>query len=356
MPEPAGTPPEPRHDVVVVGGGAVGSFLAATLGSAGHDVTIVTRRAAASGGRRRIEVVDPRGASRSVEVGETDGASSIAGAPDLVVLAVKMPDLAGALSTAAAWPTASLLLFQTGLGAEEGALEAGPGGRLVAGSLTTPVAMSGDTVERLARGGIGLADVRGGHRASLQELVGAFEAGGLRARAFEDAAAMRWSKLLANLMANATSAILDLDPSDVFADRSLFAVERRQLREALAVMRRLGLRPVGLPGADVRPLAIAARLPAGVVRPILRRVVRGGRGGKSPSLRLSLQAGPGPTEVDWLQGAVAREARRLGLRAPVNERLAAIVQDCSEDPGRWAWFRGRGDRLLAALSAEGDHD
>jgi hypothetical protein len=72
--------------------------------------------------------------------------------------------------------------------------------------------------------------------------------GGLRARRLEDAASMRWSKLLANLLGNATSAILDMDPGDVYRDRGLFDVERRQLREALAVMRALGLRPLALPG------------------------------------------------------------------------------------------------------------
>ena len=162
---------------------------------------------------------------------------------------------------------------------------------------------------------------------------------------------MRWSKLLANLVGNATSAILDLDPGDVFRDPDLFAVESTQLREALAVMDALGLSPTALPGADVRALAAAVRLPSTLVRPIMARVVAMGRGGKSPSLRRHLQLGGGPSEVDWLNGAVADAARRLGQRAPVNTRLAQIVAECSGDAGRWADFRGRPERLLAELDA-----
>jgi len=54
---------------------------------------------------------------------------------------------------------------------------------------------------------------------------------------------MKWSKLLANLIANATGAILDMDPDAIYADRRLFGVERRQLLETLAVMTALGSGP-----------------------------------------------------------------------------------------------------------------
>jgi hypothetical protein len=53
--------------------------------------------------------------------------------------------------------------------------------------------------------------------------------------------------------------------------------------------------------------------------------------------------------VAWLNGAVAAAALRLNLAAPVNARLREIVTECSRDAERWAWFRGRPDRLLAEL-------
>ena len=166
---------------------------------------------------------------------------------------------------------------------------------------------------------------------------------------------MKWSKLVANLVGNATSAIVDLPPEAVYADAGGFAVERRQLLEALAVMRRLGLAPVALPGADVRLLAAAVRLPPLFARPILRRVVAAGRGGKDPSLRIHARSGSGPSEVGWLNGAVARAAETFGGDARVNRRLAALAEEVLADPVRRAWFEGRPDRLAAAvLEREGD--
>ena len=120
-------------------------------------------------------------------------------------------------------------------------------------------------------------------------------------------------------------------------------------------MRALGAAPVDLPGAAVRPLLVGARLPAWLGRPMLSRAIGGARGGKSPSLRLHVRGGEGsppqagPTEARWLNGAVAREGKRLGQAAPVNAALEALVEEVAADTGRAAWFAGRPDRLREAV-------
>ncbi len=88
-----------------------------------------------------------------------------------------------------------------------------------------------------------------------------------------------------------------------------------------------------LPGANVPLLAIGVRLPRPLSRAILGRVIGGARGGKSPSLRLHLRGGAsGPSEVAWLNGAVARAGARLGVPTPVNAALAALVEAANVDP------------------------
>lgn len=334
--------------IVVIGAGAVGSFLGGTLAAAGHQVTLLRRRAIQAQ-QEQLTIRDPDGRERTVTVTVAGSAASMAQPPDLVVVAVKMPDLPGAIDTVAAWPAATVLAVQNGVGADDLIVAGRPDGGVIAGSLTASVSIEGGEIRRSSRGGIGLAPVRGEVATTVDQLTAAFATGGLPARAFPDAPSMRWSKLVANLLANATCAILDVDPSVVYADRDLFRVELRQLREAQAVMRGLGLRAVALPGADVRLLGVAGRLPERLVRPVLRRLVAGGRGGKSPSLRVHLSVGSGPSEVDWLNGAVARAAADLGQGAPINAALAHLVRQCGRDAGRRAWFKGRPDRLLEAM-------
>jgi 2-dehydropantoate 2-reductase len=340
--------------ILVVGPGAVGTFLGATLAAGGRRVTLLGRGGASDSGSggRRVTVVGPAGVSRTADVASAASAEAVGEPPELIVMAVKMYDLAAAIETIGRWPAAPVLAVENGIGADE-QLVAGGRTALVAGSLTTAVELdrSSRTVERRSRGGIALAPVAGQVGDAIDGLVTAFEAGGLRARRLPEAPAMRWSKLLANLLGNATSAIVDLDPADVYRDAGLFAIEMRQLRETLAIMRALAISPVALPGSDVRLLALAARLPPALVRPVLAQVVARGRGGKSPSLRRYLDRGGGPSEAMWLNGAVARAAHELGRRAPVNERLAAIVTECGDDADRRAWYRGRPDRLVEAVGA-----
>ena len=146
-------------------------------------------------------------------------------------------------------------------------------------------------------------------------------------------------------------AIVDVSPADVYGDPGLYRIERRQLLEAFGVMRLNALEPVSLPGVDVRLLRLGLRLPDPLVRPIIRRAVAGARGRKDPSLRLHAGSGSGPTEVAWLNGAVAEEAARHGRAAPVNRRLAELVASVVADPERQNWFRGRPDRLVEAVGA-----
>jgi 2-dehydropantoate 2-reductase len=139
---------------------------------------------------------------------------------------------------------------------------------------------------------------------------------------------MKWSKMLTNLLANATSAILDMTPAEIFAHPEIYKLEVQQLREALRVMAAQNINVVDLPGTPVRALAFAVRyLPPGVSRMLLRNAVGSGRGGKMPSFHIDLNSGRGQTEVDALNGAVVRFGERLGVETPVNHLLNLTLRE-----------------------------
>ena len=335
---------------LVVGNGAVGRLIAGSLAAGGRDVAIVRRAKLDGPARAELTVIDAAGERHTSSVTEVARPVDLPSAPELVVLAVKMFDLTEATASCAAWPSATCLTVSNGVGAEALVSRLRPGAGLIAGSLTTSVEVAADrAVARLNRGGIGLAPVQGDVDSLIRSLVTAFADGGLRSARIDDAAAMKWSKLVANLVGNATSAIVDQAPPTLFSNAGVFAIERRQVMEALAVTRRLGLVPVALPGVDVRLLALGMRLPPVIGRPIMRSAVGRGRGGKDPSLRIHARSGSGPSEVDWLNGAVADAAEKLGGAAPVNRALTNLVHEILEEPARRDWFRGRPDRLVAEI-------
>jgi 2-dehydropantoate 2-reductase len=336
---------------LVVGGGAVGTLIAWGLAAGGRSVSIVRRGHEGPPSEATVTVVDPDGRPSSATISEIGSPNDVGAAPDVIVFAVKAFDLAAAAASCAAWPAAPSLTVLNGVGAEEIVADARPDGGVIAGSVTASVETTGvRTVTRRNRGGVALAPSRGNVDSLTDELLAALARSGLPTRRVADAAAMKWSKLVANLVGNASSAILDMPPADIYADRAGFEVERRQIVEALEVMRRLGLRPVVLPSADVRLLALGVRFPPAIASPVMARIIGGARGGKDPSLRIHANTGAGPSEVQWLNGAVADAGDRLGVLTPVNRRLMELVDEVLADPARRTWFSGRPDRLLEAVT------
>ena len=339
----------PARRVIVVGPGAVGSIIGGALAAAGADVTLLRRTARPDDGPGALRIEEPDESVREVPVERLAADAPVDGEPDLVVVAVKLFDLDAALVTAHRWPDAPLMTVQNGVGAEAAAADARRS-PILAGSLTAAVAPIPGGVRRLRRGGIAVASVRDADAVAgwVAEALGA---GGLPATVLPDAAGMKWSKLIANLVGNATSALLDMDPRAIYANRHGYAIERAQLLEAARVVRALGHEPSALPGAHVALLLRAMALPP-LVGPVVGPIIGRARGGKSPSLRLHVRGGvTGPTEVGWLNGAVAREGARLGIPTPVNAALARLVDEAASEPSLLHRFDGRPAVLAAALAA-----
>ena len=161
---------------------------------------------------------------------------------------------------------------------------------------------------------------------------------------------MKWSKMLTNLGANASSAILDMSPVEIFAHPGLYRLEIGQLRESLQVMAAEGSKVVDLPGTPVRLLAFAVRyLPLAVSRPLLGRAIGGGRGGKMPSFHIDLHAGRGKSEVGFLNGAVVQAGERTNIPTPVNNLLYEKLRALTRGDIPIEHYRGKPEKLIKEL-------
>lgn len=336
---------------LIVGGGAIGTLAATALGSAGVELVALARPTTALAldehGYRLQHADQVQVARPSLITG--DWSTALAAKPDVVVVAVKAYDTAGLLAEirpalGAERPT--VLCLQNGLDNEAALAKVFGAENVLAGTVTTAVGLRGpgDAVVERARG-VGIAD---GHRLSAPSAE-AFAAGGHAVTRFADAGAMKWSKLLTNLIGNATSALLDWPVDRIYGHGGLYAVERAMLREALAVMRALNLAVVDLPGVRVRLIPLVLALPGWLGRPLLRRAAGGGRGGKMPSFHVDVFAGKPLTEVAWLNGAVARHAARVRLQAPVNAALTEALNAVSAGQPALLALRGNPDALVAHL-------
>jgi 2-dehydropantoate 2-reductase len=318
---------------LIFGAGAIGTYIGGSLALAGNQVVFVEKPEVAAELRQRGLSLNVGGLLHTVDEPLVEGTLDHAltrGPFDLAVLAVKSYDTMSAL---AGWqpylkelPT--VLCLQNGV--ENEAVIAAQLGedRVLAGTVTSAVSRqaAGEiTLERFR--GVGVA---GGNSDTANQLVRKvileFNHTGLNACYYPQAADMKWSKMLTNLLANATSAIVNITPAEVFSHPGLFRLEMRQLKEALQVMAARGIRVVNLPGTPVSLLAWAVRdLPSRLARSLISRSVGRGRGNKMPSFYLDLHAGRCMNEVAYLNGAVVRFGAELGVPTPVNALLTETL-------------------------------
>jgi 2-dehydropantoate 2-reductase len=270
---------------------------------------------------------------------------------DAALLAIKSYDTAGALQEMQ--PHAGLLppilCLQNGVDNEAAIAAALGPDHVIAGTVTTSVGRGepGEIVlERLR--GVGVA---GGHRLS-ETLLAALNGARLNARHYAHAAGMKWSKMLTNVLANASSAILNMSPAEIFGHNGLFRMEMSMLREALTVMRALQLRVVDLPGTPVRALAWAARLPSALAQPMMARAVAGGRGAKMPSFHIDLHSGRKKSEVGFLNGAVVRAGERAGVATPINRFLTQTLLALTRGELALDTFARNPERFLSAVPGQ----
>jgi 2-dehydropantoate 2-reductase len=335
---------------LVYGAGAVGGTLGGSLALAGFPVTFFDRPEVVGDLRAGGLTLEKRGQARHIKpLTLATQFDHLFTQPDVVLLAVKAYDCAEAAEHIRDGlpSTVPVVCVLNGIGNEATLAAALGTGRVIAASLTSAIQRLETGLLRIEKDrGIGFA---AGHAFS-HPLEADFAAAGLNPRLYRNADAMKWSKLLTNLVANATSAILDWSAEDVFRHRGLYRLEVEALREAARVMRALGLRPVNLPGVPVALLGAAIFFPDWATHPILRRAAAGGRGEKRPSF--AYDVGRGRSEIGWLNGAVVRYGARLGVPTPASRVLTDVLTMLIDGkPGASAYRRP--EALLAAASAAG---
>jgi 2-dehydropantoate 2-reductase len=158
--------------------------------------------------------------------------------------------------------------------------------------------------------------------------------------------------MLTNLLGNATSAILDWTPAQIFTDKAVYGIELQQIRETMAVMKARGIRLVNLPGTPIAPLIrIMQYTPASVSQPLSYLAMGKGRGNKMPSFHIDLYHGQTRSEVTYLNGAVVRAAAQMGLRAPVNLVLTEILEKLAAGKLPRSEFANQSNKLLSYIEA-----
>ena len=349
-----------RMKILTFGAGAIGTYIGGSLTLAGHQVVFVEQPRVVEElrerGLRLDLTLDKRQELR--DASRIDSASFVIvstleealryGPFDAALFALKSFDTSAALE--AIKPFADkmppILCLSNGVDNEPAIAEALGRDKVIHGTVTSAIGRraAGDIVLEKLRG-IGIAK---GHPLA-EKMNTALDRAYLNSRLFDDAASMKWSKMLTNLIANPTSAILDMTASEVFANKDLYRLEIDMLRECLAVMEAQKFEVVDLPGTPVRALAYATTLPLWLSKPFLGRAAGAGRGAKMPSFHIDLYSGRGKSEVGYLHGAVVRAGEKFNVPTPVNKVLTETLVALTNKEMPLKEFAHKPEKLLSRV-------
>ncbi len=346
--------------VLAFGAGAIGTYIGGSLALAGHQVVFVEQP-------RVVDELRERGLRLDLTLDErrkTKNASRIDppsflivssledalryGPFDVALFALKSFDTLAALEGLKPFADKipPILCLSNGVSNEPAIAEALGRDKVIYGTVTSAIGRrgAGDIVlERLRGVGVGK-----GHPLS-EKLNRAFDKAYLNSTLFENANSMKWSKMLTNLIANPTSAILDMTAREVFANRDLYKLEIDMLRECLAVMKAQEIGVVDLPGTPVRALAYATTLPLWLSKPFLSRAAGAGRGTKMPSFHIDLHSGRGRSEVEYLHGEIVRAGQECNVPTPVNKVLTETLLALTNKEIPLEEFAHKPEKLLAKI-------
>ena len=306
--------PSSQH-VAVVGAGAVGSFFGAMLARAGHAVTLIARPPhVAAIERQGLRVERASGEVEVVRLGASVDLGAVRGA-DLVLFCVKSTDTEAVAEAIAPHLGEAAIVLSLQNGVENAATIARrvralvvPAVVYVATALPEP-----GVVRHYGRGDLVIGPMRAGDAADpavaarLRHVVDVFAAAQVPVKISPDVMAELWSKLMVNCAYNAISGLAQAPYGRMAAQPGIRELQRAVVREVVAVAAADGVR-LPLDDALAAMEAIAPAMP-----------------GQRSSTAQDMARGK-PSEIDHLNGFVARRGRELGVPTPANQALHALVK------------------------------
>ncbi|UOE44653.1 ketopantoate reductase family protein [Agromyces larvae] len=312
----------------IIGAGALGGTFAALLHRAGHEVEVTARGAGLAAIREggiRIS-----GGFGDVQA-RVEASERLTRRPDLVLVCTKAQDAEAAIrANAEAIDGATVVVVQNGLDGVDTAARLLPRSTcygmlsIIAANYTEPgtVRVTATAESFLGRGDGPPDDEARRIAEVLSQAVPVTAIGGFLGA--------QWTKLVVN-MVNAVPAIVGRSVQETLADRRLRLVVTASMRETVRIGIARGIRFGALQGLDDRMLRRFARMPLTIGQRLPRRLF--GYLGPVPNLgstQQSLRRGQ-PTEIDFLNGAVVRQAEAIGADAPVNRALVGLVHEVERD-------------------------
>jgi 2-dehydropantoate 2-reductase len=294
--------------IAVVGAGAVGGYFGGMFARAGAPTVFVGRRHFADAVNSRGLVLDKSEGQERMRVRATTEMSAVRDC-SLILFCVKANDTQETANQMAPFlrPDATVVCLQNGV---DNADQVRAAASVVVLSAAVYVAVSmpePGSVKHLARGDL----IIGPPSERTTQVANLFISSGVSCRISDNIEGELWLKLLCNCALNAISALGHARYGQIAQNSDAKLLMQHIVDEVLAVAHGGG---VVLPGIRDRESGMAAALEIATQM-----------AGALSSTAQDLDRGR-PTEIDALNGCIARLGARLGVPTPVNHALFTLVK------------------------------
>jgi len=294
--------------IAIIGAGAVGGYFGGMLARAGAPVVMIGRQSFVEAVANEGLLLDTLHFQESVQVQASTDLAAAAGA-GVVLFCVKTTDNASTARALAPYlsPSTTVVSLQNGVDNVDqiraaANFEAVPAVVYVAASVPQP-----GQVKHVGRGDL----VIGPPSDRVANIAQTFERAGVPCRITGNIEGELWTKLVANCALNAISALGQARYGQIAANADARDLVHSIVNEVVAVSKAAG---ITMPSIEDSHAAMGAAMK-------IATQMSGALSSTAQDINRRK-----PTEIDSLNGYIARRGARLGVPTPVNEALFTLVR------------------------------
>jgi 2-dehydropantoate 2-reductase len=288
----------------------MGCLFAALLRRAGFDVQLLEKNDAARAAilHNGIRLENSTGTHRLDGIAVAGDAETI-GQADYILFFVKAFDTEQAAAGVApcAGPETVIVTLQNGIGNAEILADTFPAHCVLAGTTAHgSTLLEPGYVRHAGCGDTAVGALRPQEHDRAATLCTVFEKAGIDTSVFEDVSAVLWRKLIVNCGINPLAAVLDINNGRILELEPVRSIMQAAVREAVSVAAAMGIQMS--PDEQIERVEQVCLATQANICSMLQDIRAGRR-----------------TEIEYMNGAVVREARARSLSVPTNSMLCDLV-------------------------------
>ena len=301
--------------IAIVGSGAMGSLFGGLLAESGNEVYLLDIW------KEHVETINRKGlwieglsGDRFIKIKAVTEPQKIDGTSDLVIIFVKSYHTESAAKNiySLVGENTTILTLQNGLGNFEILSNIFGSKKVIAGTTSYGATMLGPGKVRHA--GIGstiIGELDGQITARTEKVAYVLTKASIKTETSDNVLGLVWSKLLINVGINALGVLIRVKNGELVKGKYSLKLQRELVEEALEVAKRKEIKFIHQD--MVKEVALICEKTSANVNSMLQDVLKKRK-----------------TEIDFINGAIVREGKKLNISTPLNQVITNLIKAVEE--------------------------